>query len=544
MVVETREAEIALAHGMCDRHAWGEAHALLSRLEQTGPLAAHDAELLATSSYLLGRELDYFRFLERAHHLHLAQGDSLRAARSAAWVGLMLFVRGDTAQSSGWLARARRLVEGHDCVEHGYLLLPVAEHHLIEHEASAALALATDAVALGTRFADADLTACALHLQGRALIEAGQVQRGLGLLDETMIAVSEGELSPIMTGLLYCSVIDACQQVFALGRAGEWTAALSRWCEREPGLVAFTQTCLVHRAHLMQVRGAWGEAMTETRLAYARFSQEGLKAPAPLYRQGELHRLKGEFTEAEDAYRRASESGADPQPGLALLRMAQGRADAACAAIRRVVGAATDPLQRAKLLPAQVEIALACGDVAEAGEAAAELDRIARRYRTDALQAMAAQSLGAVALADGHASSALPTLRRAFELWQRTDAPYDAARARVLIARVCLEVGDAESASLELDAARGVFERLGATPDLAQLAAVRGRTAGSDPDRLTPREREVLRRIASGKTNKAIAGELRVSERTVDRHVSNILTKLGVPSRAAATAVAYDHRLL
>lgn len=248
MVAETRETEIARAHEMCERQAWGDAHALLSRLDQTGSLAAHDAELLATSSYLVGRELDFFRFLERAHHLHLAQGDSLRAARSAAWSGLMLFLRGDTARSSGWLARARRLVEGYDCVEHGYLLLPVAERHLIEHEGSAALALATDAAALGNRFADADLTACALHLQGRALIEEGQVQQGLGLLDETMIAVSGGELSPIMTGLLYCSVIDVCQQIFALGRAGEWTAALTRWCDRQPGLVAFTQK--IGRAHV------------------------------------------------------------------------------------------------------------------------------------------------------------------------------------------------------------------------------------------------------------------------------------------------------
>jgi DNA-binding CsgD family transcriptional regulator len=545
MVGEEREAEITRARELCERQAWGEAHELLSRLDQAGPLAAHDTERLATSAYLVGRELDYFRFLERAHHLHLEHGDRQRAARSAAWSGLMLLLRGDTARSNGWLARAHRLVEGHSCVEHGYLLLPVAERHLIAHEGGEALVVATDAAAIGDRFSDADVTACALHLMGRALIQQGEVQQGLRLLDETMIAASGGELSPIMTGLIYCSVIDACQEVFALGRAHEWTVALTRWCDRQPEMVAFTRTCLVHRAHVMQFRGAWAEAMTETRLAYERLSRSGQKAPAAaFYRQGELHRLKGEFEAAEAAYRRASESGAEPQPGFALLRLAQGRTDAACAAIRRVAGAATDPLQRAQLLPAVVEITLAAGAVQDARAAAAELDQIARRYVTDTLEAMAAQALGAVELADGRARAALPVLRRAFELWQRSDAPYDAARTRVLIARACFDLGDAESGEVELETARAVFDRLGAAPDLAQLTSVRARTTGTPSHRLTSREGEVLHLIAAGKTNKAIAADLSISERTVDRHVSNILTKLGVPSRAAAIAFAYDHRLL
>ena len=544
-MTHARETDIARARELCDRHAWTDAHALLSQLEQTGPLSADDAELMATVCYLVGKELDFFRFLERAHQLNLAQGDTRRAARNAVWSGLMMLFRGDTARSSGWLARANRLVDGQDCVERGYLLLPTIELHLINHGGDAALALAADATALGSRFADVDLVACGLHLQGRAFIEQGQVQRGLGLLDETMIAVSGGELSPLMTGLLYCSVIDACQQVFALGRTSEWTDALARWCDRQSGLVAFTQTCLMHRVHVMQVRGAWAQAMTETQLAYERFAKQGQRTPAgAFYRQGELFRLRGELAAAADAYRQASEAGAEPQPGLALLWLAQGRVDAASAAIRRVVGATIDPLQRVKLLPAQVEIALAAGDVQEAREAAAELDAVARRYLTDALEAMAAQSLGAVALAEGRAQTALSSLRRAFELWQRSDAPYDSARTRVLIARACNDLGDVASARLELDAAGAVFNELGAAPDLAQLARLRDQPAAPSPERLTPREREVLRLIAGGGTNKAIAGELGLSERTVDRHVSNILTKLGVPSRAAAIAFAYDHRLI
>jgi DNA-binding CsgD family transcriptional regulator len=361
-----------------------------------------------------------------------------------------------------------------------------------------------------------------------------------------MIAVSADELSPIVTGLIYCSVIDACQQVFALSRAREWTLALTRWCEQQPEMVAFTGTCLVHRAEVMQFSGAWAEAMTEARHACEHVSVAGERKPpaAALYRQAEIHRLRGEFVAAEEAYRNASRLGSEPQPGLALLRMAQGRIDAACAALRRVLSAATDPLDRAKLLPAHVEIALVAGDVQEARGASAELDEIARRYATDVLQAMAAHARGAVELAEGRAQAAVSALRQAFELWQQSEAPYEAARVRLLIALACRELGDAESAGLEFDAARALFERLGAMPDLAYLDSLRKRATQANRHGLTARELQVLRQIAAGKTNKAIATELFVSERTIDRHVSNILTKLGVPSRAAATAYAYNHKLL
>ncbi len=528
------------------RRAWGDAYHSLSVADQATRLGVQDLERLATSAYLAGRERDFYGLLDRAHHGHLEAGDAVPAARCAFWLGLMLLLRRETGQASGWLARAQRLVEGSDCVEQGYLLLPVAEQYLEEADGGAAHRTAEDAAAIGDRFGDADLIACARHLLGRALIRQGRVPAGLAQLDEAMLAVIAGELSPIMTGLIYCSVIEACQEVYALSRAREWTTALTRWCEQQPQMIAFTSTCLVHRAEIMVTSGAWPDAMAEARRACQRGSYGvGPNAPASaLYQMAELHRLRGDFPAAEEAYREASRLGSEPQPGLALLRVAQGRTDAACASIRRVLAASGQPLQRARLLPAYIDIMLATGEVEEARCGCGELEEIAETFKTDALQAMAAQARGALELARGDARAALVPLRRAFEVWLRIEAPYEAARVRVAMGLACRELGDDEAADLELGAAGAVFEQLGAAPELDLLGALR-QDAGSGPRHpLTGRELEVLRLIAAGKTNKAIAAALCLSVRTIDRHVSNILTNLDAPSRAAATAYAYDHQML
>jgi DNA-binding CsgD family transcriptional regulator len=529
------------------RRAWGDAYKYLSRADQATRLGAKDLELLALSAYMIGLDDEYMSTLERAHQAHLDTGEGVSAVRCAFWLGMRLFFREETGRATGWFARAQRLLEREkqDCAERGYLLSPVVEQQLAAGDCEAAYKTAASAAAIGERCADADLIACARHQQGRIRLQQGQLEQGLALLDEVMVAVIEGELSSLVTGLMYCSVIRACQEVYAFGRAGEWTAAMARWCEEQPEMVAFAGICRVHRAEIMQLRGAWQDAIEEARRARAR--SEGVNqqaAGAAFYQQAEVHRLRGEFAAAEKAYQSASQFGWDPQPGLALLRLAQGRADAATAAIRRAMSAATNQLERTKLLPAYIEVMLAVHDIEEARSACRELEEIAQRFDTDVLKAMAAQARGAIDLIEGNARAALGPLRRALEVWRLVEAPYEAARVRMLTGLACRALQDGEAAELELEAARAVFERLGAAPELARLDALGKRAASTPAHPLTARELQVLRLIAAGKTNKAIAASLFLSERTIDRHVSNIFSKLDVPSRAAATAYAYDHKLL
>jgi DNA-binding NarL/FixJ family response regulator len=551
---ESEAAPITRNTGDLDRgrrlyaaRAWLEAHESLSRADDAASLAMEDLELLATSAYMLGRDDEWMRNLERAHHLYVDAGETLRAARCAIWVGINFALRGEVGGATGWLGRAQRLLDrdGRECAERGYLLLPVMFQREAAGDYAAAAATAAEAAEIGRRFGDADLVALAAHGQGYMLIKDGQVRQGLGLLDEVMVAVTTGELSPIPTGLVYCGVIMACQEVYEMRRAGEWTAALTRWCEQQPDVVAFTGRCLVHRAEIMQLRGAWADALEEARRAARRFEETmNPAAGVAFYRQGELLRLQGQFEAAEEAYREASRCGWEPQPGLAQLRLAQGRVDVAVAAIGRAVGEVSEPLKRAGLLAAYVEIMLVAGEEEKARAACHELAEIAGRYESGMLEAMVEQSRGAVDLADGDARSALPSLRRASQLWHDLEAPYEAARVRALVGLACRALGDDDTAAMELEEAQSVFAQLGAAPDVARVDALGPAGGTVDLHGLTPRELQVLRLVAAGATNKAIAAELVISERTVDRHVSNILMKLRVPTRAAATAFAYEHKLV
>jgi DNA-binding CsgD family transcriptional regulator len=526
--------------------AWMDAYESLSSADQKKSLGAEDLGLLATAAYMVGRSDAYLSVLERAHHVHLDVGDALGAVRCAFWVGVTLATRGEMGRATGWLGRAQRLVEreGRECVEQGYLLLPLVLQHAAGGDWEAASAAAADAAAIGERFAEPDLFALAVQEQGNALVKQGRIDEGLGLLDEVMVAVTAGELSPIVTGLVYCSVIDGCQEVYALRRAQEWTAALTQWCEEQPDMVAFTGRCLVHRAEIMQLHGEWPEALQEARRAGERFAQDQTAAAQALYRQGEVHRLRGEFTAAEEAYRDASRLGWEPQPGLSLMRLAQGNKDAAAAAIRRVAGEVTEPLKRAALLPAYVEIMLAVGDVQEARDACGELEEIAAGHEGGMLDGMRARARGAVELADGDARSALVALRRASRVWHELETPYEAARVRVLVGLACQVLGDDDAAALELEAARGVFEQLGARPDLASIHSLAPSLGSRDTHGLTARELEVLRLVASGKSNREIASALVISEHTVARHIQNIFAKLGFSSRTAASAFAFEHDLV
>jgi DNA-binding CsgD family transcriptional regulator len=526
------------------RRAWEAAYQALLSADAATPLGGDDLDRLATAAFLTGRDAEFQRVQERLHRLHAEANDRQRAARSAFWLAFFFVSRGDLGQSNAWIARGQRLVEGVPCVEQGYLLLPIAEQQLRDGRFEAALATISPAVTIGESFQDIDLAAVARHAQGRALLQQGDVSPGLTHLDETMLAVVAGDLSPIMSALMYCSVIDACCQVYALDRAREWTAAFSRVCEQQPEMLAFTGVCQVHRAEIMQLQGAWPDALTEARRACEHAERADRKPPgAALYQQAEIHRLCGNFAEAEAAFRAASERGLEPQPGLALLRLAQGRTEVACAAIRRLMGGPCDRLRRARLLPAHLEILVAIGDREGARGANDELRELAEAFAADALRAVVAQVDGALALAEGDPRSALDRLRRAFALWERLEAPYEAARVRVLVGRACRALGDDEAAGLEREAARSVFERLGARPDLARLEAPADDVRAGAGTSLTPRELQVLRLVSTGQTNKEIAEGLCLSERTVDRHVSNILGKLAVPSRAAATAYAFSHHL-
>lgn len=533
------------------QRAWGDALDELTRASAAGPLEADDLERLAWSGLLSGNNPVAFDAFERLHQQRLDAGEPLRAAMAAFWLGLRLMSLGEGARASGWFARAQRLVEqeGTDCVERGYLRLPVVFRSSVAGDHAAARAAAAEMTELGDRFGDANLAALGRNFEGRAMIRQGQLAEGLALVDEAMLAVTSGKLLPVVTGLIYCNGIATCQQSFALARAREWTAALGDWCQAQPQLVAFAGACLIHRSEIMQLGGEWQQAFEEARQASTRLVQtEDFEAGNAFYQQGELLRLRGELVEAERAYVLASERGRDPLPGRALLRLAEGRVDLAAAAMRRVLGATSESLQRARFLPAHVEIMLAAGELDEARRAADELGEIAQGVGMEMLDAIADHAKGAVTLAEGDACAAVDPLRQAQQTWQRLGAPYLSARIRVLLARAFRELGDEDGAALEVAGAKKIFAQLGAAPDLAALEAKAGAAPGAGPATgahgLSPRELEVLLLVASGKTNKLIARELCLSEKTVDRHVSNIFVKLDVPSRAAATAWAYRHGLV
>jgi ATP/maltotriose-dependent transcriptional regulator MalT len=525
------------------RREWNDAHALLSLADRESALPPADLERLATAAMLIGREKEFDRALERAHRAYRDAGDRPGAARCAFWIGLRLLLSGKTGAATGWLARGQRVLdqEGRASVEEGYLLLPVAEHHLRAGELDRAVAVAREATSVGTRLGDRDLMAAARHAEGKTLLEMGRLEAGFALLDEAMVEVMSGELSPMMTGLLYCSVISCCQRLHALGRAREWTAALGRWCQEQRQMVFFTSTCLVHRAEILQLQGAWADALAEARRACRQPTQE---SGAAFYQQGEILRLRGTLDAAEQAYRSASRAGAEPQPGLALLWLARGRTRAAAAAIGRALDETVEPLGRARFLPARVEILLAGRDHEGARAACAELAEIAAKFHTDVLRATAAQAQGALELAAGNPREALVRLRLAWKEWQALEIPHAAARTRELLGLACRALGDRAGGQMELEAARAVYERLGAGPDVARIDALLAHRTGAGPNGLTSREAQVLRLVAAGKSNKEVAGALALSVKTVERHVGNILTKLDVPSRAAATAWAYENEVV
>jgi DNA-binding CsgD family transcriptional regulator len=540
-------SEDALGRGRdaFQQRMWGDAYAALTAADHASPLGAEDLERLAVTARMIGKDAESADFWVRAHQQAQKAGDVARAARYAFWLGFGLMNSGEFARGGAWLMRAQRLIEDSVvCVENGYLLVPKAIAAMDEDPAASRDTFRR-VLDIAARFDDKALAAMGRMGLGRALIRLGSPAEGVPLLDDVMIAITHGEAHPMVVGDLYCGVIEACWETFDLRRAREWTAVLADWCDSQPDLVPFRGQCRVHRAQILQLQGAWQDALAEAERGCALFAAS--RNPAiglAFYQRAELRRLMGEFAEAEEDYRLAGE-WTSPYPGLAQLRLLQGRVDVAHAAIKRCLAETDDAIVRSRLLPASVEILLAARDLSGARIAADELTVIAQTLEAPPLlRAFALSATGAVLLAEGDPAGARAVLRDARAAWQELDAPFEAANTRLSMAIACRRLGDEDGAEIELEAARRVFEQLGAIPFVTMVkqldTAAHSRPAGG----LSGRELEVLRLVAAGNSNRAIAEKLVLSEKTVARHVSNIFTKLGLSSRSAATAYAYEHHLV
>lgn len=538
--------DIGGAREAFNQQAWRRAYDELSAAAVAEPLEVDDLERLASAAYLAGLSDESRSAWISAHEKCAHLGDVARAARCAFWLAFALLNAGDLARGGGWVDRAQRLLDDRkiDCVERGYLRYAAALRAAFSGDVRAGYEAFHAAAEIGVVFHDPELAALARIGEGRCLIWLDRVDEGVALLDEGMVAIEANDVSAIAIGDAYCTAIEGCTELFDVRRAHTWTAALSRWVEGQPELMLYRGQCLIHRAEMLYLRGDWDAAADQIEEAYRRLADPvGQRSRgAAAYLKGELHRLRGQDRAAEAEFQLASELGRDPQPGLALLRLATGNVEAADASIRRAYHEAGDPMSRARLVAGYVEITLASGDVATARSAADELGTVAGTLGRPLPTALHLQLLGAVLMAEDQPEPALSALRRALAGWRELDATYEAARTRMLIAAACRAVGDDDGAEMEFAGAIPVFDRLKAFRDGA--AARAGLHLAPRPSSgLTSREEEVLAHIAKGLTNRQIAERLVVSEKTVATHVGHILTKLGLPSRAAATAYAYEHGL-
>ncbi len=517
---------------------WAGAHDDFLAARQEAPLDADDLSALAGAAWWLGLMDESLAVGEEAYARYLEATDNRRAAMRAFDIAYAYFLRGNVEVGGGWVSRAQRLLgDEPDCPEQGYLLYFAVETSLDGGEET--MAKARQVQGFGRRHADRNLVAAGMVAEGRVLIKLGRAQEGLALLDEGMLEASSEDMSPVWAGNIYCHLMAACYELGDIRRAAAWTQSTADWCDRMAPAVLFKGICRVHRAQVMQIRGAWTEAQDEAERVCRDVAHihVGIVAEGH-YQIGEIRRLRGDLDGAEDAYRQGHHLGRDPQPGLALLRLAQGRPEAAAALIRSALAGVTDRLARARLLAAQVEVAIAAGDPPTASVAADELDAVASAYRSSGLQAAAKRSRGAVLLATGRTEVALSILRSACSGWTELEAPYDCAKVRALLARAYRQLGDIESSERELDAARSAFEALGAELDAKEAG---GERRAALPHGLTEREAEVLALVAAGSTNRQIADALFLSQKTVARHVSNIFTKLDVTTRTAAARFAFEH---
>ena len=542
MTARADEHDLSSARALLDRQAWDEAYDLLSAGDADDDPAWSEA--LAEACWWTGRLEECIAARERAYALLDEAGDHRGAGRNAAWLFEHHCFRGQPAIGGGWLRRARRaLGDDPECAEHGQLLIRECQLAHGGGDLEVAMDRAQTTIELGRRLRNAELEALGLDASGRILIARGEPAEGLAHLDEAMLFALEGRLDPYTTGRVYCSLVSACEELGDLGRAAEWTDAVGSWAERHP-VSLFPGLCRVHRADLLQWRGEWREAEAEARRACDELVGINLpNAAAGFVQVGEIRRRIGDYAGAEEAFRRAEELNGQAWAGLALLRLAQGRADAATAIIGRALEeAGGNKLARGKLLPVHVQVMVETGDLDAAAAGAAELAEVAALYDSPVLLAAAAMADGRVQLARGDFGGACLALNEALRRWTDLDVPYEVAATRTLMGQACRRSGDEDGAEGAFSAAEAIFDRLGAEIDARATRGFRGDV--ELPAGLTQREAEVLRLVAAGQTNRLMAAELHLSEKTVARHVSNIFTKIGVRSRAAATAWAFEHRLV
>jgi ATP/maltotriose-dependent transcriptional regulator MalT len=531
------------ARAALERCDWTEA---LRLAEAVGPVTDQEPEadrqdVIAEAMWWLGNLDGCIEARERAYSLYESAGDRLRAGQCAVWLFEHHRIKLRSAIAGGWLRRARRLLEQDPkSVEFGQLVLKEIEGVHGSGDLDRAAELATSIIELARSLESLDLEAEALQAMGRVLIDAGRFAEGLGYFDEAMLYASEGRLGPYTTGKLHCSLISACEDLGDLRRAAQWTDATLRWAEDHP-LAMWPGICRVHRATLLQLRGDWQAAEREARRACEELDGFHMPNVAAGYIEiGEIRRRLGDLDGAEDAFNKAEELCGQRIAGVALLRLAQGRLEAASEIITRVLQEQRwNRLARGKLLPARVQIAVAVGDLDGAAAAADELGSIAAHYESPVLSAAALSAQGRLQLARGDSSSACRTLQAALQQWQLLEVPYEVATVRLLLGQACRSCGDEEGAVRSLDLAAEIFDRLGAALDARHTRDLG--TPSALPAGLTAREAEVLRHVASGRTNKDIAAALFLSERTIARHLSNIFVKIGVTSRTAATAFAFEN---
>lgn len=539
-----RTADIDRARAAAEEGSWVDAYETYSAIDPER-LRPDDWEHLADAAWWNGRIDESLAARQKAYTGYADTGNE----RAAGWMAGLLciehFGRGEQAIGAGWLARAQRhAARFADAVETGFIALLEATVLRFSGDLRSALPLAERASEIGHRFADRNLVGMAIHAQGLILIAEGRVDEGIALLDEAMTSVVAGELSDFYTGVIYCDVLEACLEIGDVRRAGEWSEAARAWCESIPATSPFPGVCRVHRVRIADLRGEWSQAEAEAiRAAEDLESHDPPLAAEALYEIAELRRRRGDQAGAEEAFEHAHRLGLEPQPGLALLRLAQGKVESALATLRvAVTDASGGRLRRARLQWALADTALAAGDLGAARAAADGLDAIAREADAAVLLASALTVRGAVQLALGDVAAALASLRQACAEWQDLRLPYETARARLEYGLALRAAGDEDDATLELRAALGSFERLGAVGDATKASDLLTAPTAL-PSGLTPREVEVLRLVAAGKTNRDIAVELVISEHTVARHLQNMFAKLDVSSRSAATAFAYEHGL-